>query len=396
MNKGIIWKYNIGDIIERKVGRLYLLDKTIQIKEYYSKERCKYYLKREKYYKYSCLICGYQDGVIRETDITKGVGCSCCANITVVKGINDLATTRPDLVKYFENKEDAFYFSSESNSFIQLKCPTCGRKQKKRVRLLVNNGFYCDYCNSVGVVYPELKSYFLNQEDSYKYSVGSHSVVSFVCPICRRIKELTVKDFVTYGLGCVYCSDTLSFGEKYLRTFLAQLDCDFICQLNRKQQSWCASYRYDFYIPSISCIIETHGAQHYYDRRGYFGDITVEEQKEIDLKKKKLALENNILHYIEIDTTKGIGEKIKGQILNSDLGLYFDLSKIDWGYCLSMAHKSVRKIICDFYNANPKITVVELSKIFKLHEETIRKYLKEGTVDGWCDYKGKDLKFKDK
>lgn len=61
---------------------------------------------REKYYKYKCNICGWDNGLIRASDLNKGAGCSCCAGKTVVEGINDIPTVAPYMVKYFQGGYD--------------------------------------------------------------------------------------------------------------------------------------------------------------------------------------------------------------------------------------------------------------------------------------------------
>ena len=56
---------------------------------------------RRKWYKFKCNKCGWEEGWIEESHLISGRGCSCCYGKTVVKGINDIATTNPKLVKYF-------------------------------------------------------------------------------------------------------------------------------------------------------------------------------------------------------------------------------------------------------------------------------------------------------
>lgn len=385
----IFWKYKIGDVLYQKTGILLLTDTKVIEKEYYSKSRNLYYTKRIKMYKYTCKKCGYSLGWVRETDLTKGVGCSCCSNMVVVTGINDVSTLRPDLIGYFDNKEDVYKFSIESRKKVNLKCPVCGEKQIKSICDLKNNGFKCIYCNSIGVLRPELKVYFSNQEDSYKYTLGSHSKLNLRCPICRVEKQMIAKDFVTYGFSCPYCTDTISFGEKYFREFLSQLNVKFICQATVKDLSWCGKYRYDFYIPGLNIIIETHGRQHYKKTYGLFGTKTLEEQQKTDLAKERLAVKNGINHYIVIDTSRSIGEVVKKQILNSPLSIYFDLSKIDWGECIIKAQKSLRLEICHFYNENSSFSAAAISRLYGLNEATVRSYLKSGTRDGICNYIGR-------
>lgn len=58
--------------------------------------------------------------------LMRGCQCSVCTNRTVMIGVNDIATTRPDLVKYFKNQDDAFRYTSGSEKIIGVICPECG------------------------------------------------------------------------------------------------------------------------------------------------------------------------------------------------------------------------------------------------------------------------------
>ena len=55
-----------------------------------------------KSYQYKCLKCAYDQGEKTEISIIKGFGCPCCANRIVIPGINDIPTTDPWMVPYFQ------------------------------------------------------------------------------------------------------------------------------------------------------------------------------------------------------------------------------------------------------------------------------------------------------
>ena len=48
--------------------------------------------------------------------------------------------------------------------------------------------------------------------------------------------------------------------------------------------------------------------------------------------------------------------------------------------------KNIIKEVCEYYNDNQTMNLLEISKHFNLHKVTIRKYLKNGTKLGWCKY----------
>ena len=59
------------------------------------------------------------------------------------------------------------------------------------------------------------------------------------------------------------------YPEKYVYAFLKALDIDFVYHHNKSHLSWCENFQYDFYIPNLKIIIETHGKQHYEDTNNF-------------------------------------------------------------------------------------------------------------------------------
>ena len=68
---------------------------------------------------------------IEENSLKNGNGCSCCYGRTVVKGINDISTTNPEMVKYFVNIEDAYTHTYCSNEKVLMRCPNCNNEKKR-------------------------------------------------------------------------------------------------------------------------------------------------------------------------------------------------------------------------------------------------------------------------
>jgi ribosomal protein S27E len=92
--------------------------------------------------------------------VTDGTGCPSCARrdngrkyAEATKGINDIATKYPHLVKYFVNKEEAFFYRYQSNIKVELKCPYCNNKRSMAIYSLTSRGFNCSVCGD-GVSYP--------------------------------------------------------------------------------------------------------------------------------------------------------------------------------------------------------------------------------------------------
>ena len=90
-------------------------------------------VKDKKYYKYRCLKCGYTDGVIDESHLVSGTGCSCCAGKIVVVGINDIPTTAPWMIPYFQGGYDeAKLYNCCNTKKILFKCPDCNTIMKQK------------------------------------------------------------------------------------------------------------------------------------------------------------------------------------------------------------------------------------------------------------------------
>lgn len=237
--------YNIGDKICDNKRDLIITDKQIFGEKY----------KKKTYYKYKCNICGYDCGSayrhrksinelwISNWQLSKGDGCSCCRGITVSPKINSISKLRPQLVKYFSNKNDADMYSMSSNEKVKFTCPECKDFSKKMI----------------------------------------------VC------------DFTHNGFTCPRCSDKISIGEKIIYLLLSNLDVDFVKEYSFKGNV----SRYDFYISTLSTIIEVHGKQHYEGNfKTYKNGRNLLEEQENDKAKYEFAIQNGIQKYIIIDARK--------------------------------------------------------------------------------------------
>lgn len=220
----IQFKYEVGEIIKDEKRQLLILDKF----------KCEH----KKYYKVKCMICNYND-IVEEYSLKEHkYSCSCCHGKRIVEGVNDIATTDPWMISYFQG----------------------------------------------GI------------EEARLYTIGSSAEIYFKCPYCNQVKENAIKISSLSArkkLNCV-CMDYISYPEKFMRNFLSSNNVDYMYQVGKSYFQWCKNYIYDFYIPSKNIIIETHGEQHYTHT---FGKITLEEQKRIDEEKQLLA-ENNGFIYI--------------------------------------------------------------------------------------------------
>ena len=327
-DKEIKWAYNIGDNIKDQIC-VHKRDLTIK------NRKCDDTLNKNrnnKWYQYECNICGYNSEMdntwINEDKLkNSGHGCACCSGVKVIKGINDVATTTPWMVKYFVNIEDAYTHTKTSSKKALMRCPICGKT--KRI------------------------------------------------PISRLYEQ---------GFSCPICGDGISFPEKVFMSLLDQLHIKYKWQLNKTDFEWCDKYRYDFYLIDYNYIVETHGMQHYELKIGSkFGSL--EEIQRNDVIKIELASNNNIDEYVVLDCRYSRLDWILNSIENSILKDIIDLSKVDFNAIEKYINGSLFKEVCDAYKERyPEITTEILSNEFGISRVCVTTYLKKGTKIGLCNY----------
>jgi len=242
----------------------------------------------------------------------------------------------------------------------------------------------CIKCNSIAETNPELIKYLVNKEDALNYSVGTKKKLLMKCPDCGFEKPITPRRFVKNGISCPKCSDGF-YPERLLFNILEQLKLEFIPQLSKTTFSWCKNYKYDNYISKINCIIETHGLQHYKENKNWI--ISLKETQENDKQKELIARNNRITNYIILDCRKSELQWIRDSIINSELPrlLNFKEEDIDWLKAHEFALSSFVKKSCDIWLSGITNTL-EIANQLKLNRVTITRYLKQGSLLGWCNY----------
>ncbi len=250
-----------------------------------------------------------------------------------------------------------------------------------------NGSMNCNQCNTIAITHPYLIKYFINKNDTNKYSIGTHKQVLMRCPDCGYEKEKRIREVAIRGFCCPRCSDKKSYPEKFMFALLEQLNINFKNQLSKKTFKWCKDYLYDFYLEDLNCITETHGLQHYQES-GKRWKISFDENQENDKNKEKLAKDNGVKYYIILDCRYSDMEWIKNNILESKLPqlLNFKEENIDWLKCHEYALSSIVKKICELWRSGIR-SVTKISEHIKINNNSIRNYLKQGAELGWCDYK---------
>lgn len=335
-----IFKISTGNFMYCKIGKLvgmenikydfrYNIGDTI-IGENINKTILKRYVEKNKNncnvkkYIYRCNICGADDMIGVETTILKNK-CTCCTNKEAKLGINTIWDTDKWMIPIINDDEFCKTHTHGSGDKVYTTCPDCGEKSKESVKV---------------------------------YNIYNY-------------KKAT----------CRYCGDGIKFPNKFAFGILEQLELDFICEYSPK---WIKPKRYDFYIPSMSLIIEMDGVWHNVDNK--MSGQTKEESKAIDDYKDNMAKEHGI-EVIRIDcdyrTLEERADYIKKNILNSKLNLLLDLSKVNWESIEMFALSNRIKEASDLWNTG-SFTTTELSKYMKIGR--VSPYLKIGDKYGWCVY----------
>lgn len=114
--------------------------------------------------------------------------------------------------------------------------------------------------NNIEIQRPDLIKYFKDKNDINLYPMYSKKIVNLICDKCGSERKMQMYQLTTKGFTCNNCSDNVSIPEKFARGILYQLHVKYIPQ---KKFTWSKNKRYDFYLNNQNIIIETHGMQHY-------------------------------------------------------------------------------------------------------------------------------------
>lgn len=252
--------------------------------------------------------------------------------------------------------------------------------------------------NYIAKTHPEIAKLLKIPQRGYEIISGTTQKEIFICDKCGFEQKKIVRNVVRYRFSCSRCDDGLPYGEKFMMCVLNQLDIEYETQ---KMFDWSSNIEhensklhgnkiYDFYIPSLNLIIETHGEQHY--RRGfeYLGGRNLEEEQENDRIKEGLAKENGFENYIILDCSESNLKYIKNSIISSKLSDMFNLKGIDWKDCVAFTCTSLVKLACSMWRDGIKNTT-DIGNELKLGRSTIWRYLQRGVEIRWIEYDSNEV-----
>lgn len=346
--------------------------------------------------------CGHV-AYIRPNSYKRGQGCAVCRGLQVQRGVNDLATTTPFLIKEWhpiKNELTPRDVTKGSHKKVWWKCENDHEWEATIDNRVGGNG--CPYCsnqkvlkgfNDIFTTHLQYIKYFVNVEDAHTCTGGSNKKVELKCPDCSHTKMMTVGNLTKRGFSCDLCSDGISYPEKLMASILSRLCIEFTKQLSFDK----GGHKYDFYLPKYNAILETHGRQHY-EHQGFekFGK-TLKKEQENDRYKRELAISKGLLEkdYHEIDCRYSTLEWCRPNIERA-LSNYIDMSILtgeDWKQVDIKAQKSLKIEVCKYWrenkDVNGNLTSQRVADVFGIVDNTVREYLKWGETNGYCTYDGK-------
>ena len=226
--------------------------------------------------------------------------------------------------------------------------------------------------NDINTVAPWLGKLLYDENDGYKYGIGSKQSVKFKCPHCGAVtKSMSIYNVYTSGcVPCRKCGDGISMPEKLMYGLLEQIGIHFEYQ---KQFDWSCGKFYDFYIPTMNMIIETHGRQHFEQIKSSNWN-SLEDVQSNDRFKKQIAVDNGILQYIEIDCSSTLATELINAY-KKILDVYFNCDNINVDEIVLNSTTSFCVKAGDMWNSGCHSADV-IAQHLRLHPRTIRTYLK--------------------
>lgn len=289
-------------------------------------------------------------------------------------------TVSSDNLKHRCNVCGGEFYATSNNTLRGKGCPYCvGRK------VLV--GY-----NDIQTTHPEIAELLVNESDKTSYIYGTYTKLLFKCKACgKEFKSRPVN--VKRTESCKFCKDGISYPEKFMISFLNQLNINYVYQLSKTNFDWCGKYKYDFYFEydNKSYIIETNGIQHYEKAFTNKKGKTLEDNIQNDKCKRRLAVDY-VDEYIELDCRKSDSEYIINSIKNSLLSIIFSLDDIDFISCQKYALSSIIVNVCNDYNLG--LSISDLVDKYKVSNGTINRYLHEGNYANICSYNADESKKK--
>ena len=250
------------------------------------------------------------------------------------------------------------------------------------------------YLSYIGVSLPGLIPFLYNEEEKYTKTVGMDKRIKFICSCCGDVFEGVIHTICTrFKNGvepvCKLCNDGISTPTKYCMALLNQLN---IVYKTEGKFKWSKGKRYDFIFTYNEklYIVEVHGGQHYAESFSRLGGRKLEEEVENDKLKRKMALDNGVDEYIEVNCKNTSQDYLKEQFLNSFSRHGIHCSDVDYEKCWSLSLSSIKKKCYEMWDSKQDITTTEIAKEVGVNYATIGRWLRERKEGKGRPYNGKE------
>lgn len=204
---------------------------------------------------------------------TRGRGCPICGNDIIVSGINDLATTHPELAREWHSEKNggltpADVVAGNANKFWWRA--DCGHEWKANLSNRSRLGAGCPVCTGIQVLpgfndlatrYPELAVEWHPSRNGEmtpeEVAPGSRKRVWWLGQKCGHEWEQRIQHRVR-GHGCIVCWEPWSFGEKQIVRFIRDEFPNLTVNENFRG-GFLGLLELDMYIPELKLGIEFNG-----------------------------------------------------------------------------------------------------------------------------------------
>lgn len=212
----------------------------------------------------------------------------------------------------------------------------------------------------------DLLPYIYLEEDK-NLSLGVGKKILCECTECKRKQYKWVSVLTRDGFNCEKCSLNISYPERFLINYLEVKKITYIHQKNFKSFP---RRRFDFFLPDLNMLLETHGGQHYYP---HYGTEHFERTQNSD-KEKRIFAEQEGVKLIELNCSRSSPDWIENELKKTELPAIKhsereEIIRLSKGH----GHYDVKNIIKMFEEGK---TIAEIALSQGVYKPTIEKLFK--------------------
>ena len=246
----------------------------------------------------------------------------------------------------------------------------------------------CKRCNHPTILEadPAFAAWFVDPAIPMTRPCSCHDKADFYCQRCGKIVQgKSINNiYKRREVPCPYCTNGVSYPERFMIALLEQLQVPFIHQYTVRftRDGKPTHYKYDFLDAQRQLVIETHGMQHMIP--GTFeriGGYPLEQIQQQDADKERYAIQVLQLGYIALDCRHSdpswIRKEAEGKLP------FYPLETVDWDAVHQAASKSVILQIVDLTKQG--YTQAQIGQIVHMSPSTVSTKLRKAKADGLFD-----------